>query len=90
MLIPYSILSVRVPPLDELYSELDDINEIRWIVSFDDVTIAAIRQLPKKFLLISTTLYALVKVAPKLIFIPYSILISVCKLMVSIFLFSYS
>lgn len=62
--------TVSVPPLIELYLDTNDIENLQkirwkllgWIMSFDDETLAAIQQLPKKMLLIITTLYVLVKV----------------------------
>lgn len=65
----FIIATVRVPPLNELYLETNDVDRLNerwnlfgWIMSFDDEVIAAIQRLPKKYLLTSTTLYALVKV----------------------------
>lgn len=67
-----SYVSVSVPPLEHLYID----NEISigsgiienrwrilsWIMSMSDEMMAAIKKLPKDFLLIATTLYVLVKV----------------------------
>lgn len=65
-------ISVEVPALDELYLGKNDekMVEIKWklfgwITSFSDEVISTMKNLPKKFLLISAILYALVKVQMK-------------------------
>lgn len=60
------MFTVPVPPLDELYLVDDDV-EIRWkllawIFSFNNDSITVVKAVPKEFLLISTTLFVLVKV----------------------------
>lgn len=71
-LFPPRYISVSVPALEKLYDENEaegdeNIGEIRWkllafIMSFPDKVISALKQLPKDYLLIGTTLYTLVKV----------------------------
>lgn len=62
-------ISVKVPPLDQLYLGKEDekMLEIKWkifgwIMSLSDDVISAMKKLPKNFLLICAILYALVKV----------------------------
>lgn len=62
------IFSVPVPALDNLYlSNVSEITEIKWkmfgwIMSLSDTEVLLVRNLPADFLIISTTLYVLVKV----------------------------
>lgn len=66
----YYSIAVPIPPLKQLYEAGNDfieMNKIKWkifawITSFTDDEISMIKQLPRDFLLISTTLYILVKV----------------------------
>lgn len=60
--------SVPVPVLDDLYiKNVSEITEINWKIfgwttSLSDTEVSLVRKLPKDFLIISTTLYILVKV----------------------------
>lgn len=68
----FFVLLVELLALDRLYIETEsngdsEIADIRWkilafIMSLPGEVISALKKLPKKFLLISTALYALVKV----------------------------
>lgn len=58
---------VTIPPLDQLYSDSNEFEDIRWkifswITSIDANAISIMTKLPKQFLLISATVFILVKV----------------------------
>lgn len=65
----YYLISVEIPQLEQLYLGSNDHEMIetkwkifRWIMSLSDDVITAMKKLPKKFLLICASLYALVRV----------------------------
>lgn len=73
-----------MPPLDALYVETGDDTKIietkwqllGWIMSLSEDVISAIKHIPKDFLIISTILYALVKVLNMTLFVElYKLLI---------------